>query len=86
MADNGNKWGQMNAAEWRGKFGEKLDRLEILMGAACSKVDAHDKQLAILQDRDARAQLGGRARAIIAASIITSATSIVIALIALIGG
>jgi len=75
--DNNNKWRDMNAAEWRGKFGEKLDRLEILMGAACSKVDAHDKQLAILQDRDTRAQLSGRARATVAAALILGATSIV---------
>jgi len=75
--DNNNKWRDMNAAEWRGRIGEKIDRLEILMGAACSKVDAHDKELAVLRDRNTRTQLTGRARAIIASAFIMGAASII---------
>jgi len=85
-SNNENKWRDMNAAEWRGKIGEKIDRLETLVTAICAKVDTHDKDLAILQDRDTRTRLGSRARAIIAAAIITSAASIFIALLALLGG
>jgi len=67
----------MNAAEWRGRIGEKIDRLEILMAAACSKVDAHDQELAVLRDRNTRTQLSGRARAIIASAFIMGAASII---------
>ena len=81
MNGNGNKWRDMNAAEWRGKIGEKIDRLESLVAASCAKVDSHDRDIAILQDRATQAQLGWRPRAIIAAALIASITSIIITLI-----
>jgi hypothetical protein len=78
---NENKWRDMNAAEWRGKIGEKIDRLESLVAASCAKVDSHDTELAILRDRDTRAQLGWKPKAIIAAALIGAITSIIITLI-----
>ena len=78
--NNENKWRDMNAAEWRGKIGEKIDRLETLVAGSCAKVDSHDTELAILRDRATQAQLGWKPRAIIAASLIGAITSIIITL------
>jgi len=93
MPENGNKWSEMGAAEWRGKFGEKLDGIErdleklgANFAAVCAKVDVHDRALAIIEDRRARTQLSGRAKAIVAAAVIGAAASIIVSIIALIGG
>lgn len=81
MGDNGNKWSEMGGAEWRGKVGEKLERMESLLGAVCAKVDAHDKALAVLEDRGVRAQLGWRGWAGIISALIISLASIATALL-----
>jgi hypothetical protein len=84
MKDNGNnKWENMKAAEWRGKVGEKLERVESLVDAICAKVDAHDRALAVLEDRGVRARLGTVARATITAAAIAAITSVIVAVIAL---
>jgi len=91
--DNNNKWRDMNAAEWRGKFGEKLDGIErdleklgANFAAVCAKVDVHDRALAVIDDRGTRTELGGRAKAIVTAAVIGAAASIIVSIIALIGG
>ena len=88
MNGNENKWREMNAGEWRGKFGEMLEgmrtdlhRLRNDVESVAGVVHRHAADIAVLQDRDERAQLGWKPRAIIAASLIGAITSIIITLI-----
>lgn len=75
-----NKWSEMSAAEWRGKVGEKIERLEVLLASVCAKVDTHDKALAVIEDRNIRARIGWRGWAGIISAIILSLGSIAVAL------
>ena len=81
MTNNGNRWSEMGAAEWRGKVGEKLEQMESLMAAVCAKVDTHDKTLAVLEDRGVRSQLSWGAKAAIISSLIIALASIATAII-----
>ena len=74
-----NHWREMKEAEWRGKAGEKLDRLESMLTAMCAKVDAHDKTLAVLEDRGIRTSIGWRGWAAIISAVIISLGSIAVA-------
>jgi hypothetical protein len=76
-----NGWAKMKEAEWRGKIGEKLDRLETMVAAVCSKVDTHDTDLAIIKDRGVRSSIGWRGWSGIITAIILSLGGIAVALI-----
>lgn len=82
MGDN--NWRDMNAAEWRGKIGAKIENLEELVTKIAERVHAHESAIAVLDDRHHRSGLSMKARAIIAAAVITSLGSIVVALITLV--
>jgi len=83
----------MTPPEWRAVVGEKLENIEETLAAVCTNVRRHDTDIAVIQKdladrkeaaRDA-AKLGGWSRIYLAGVTIMAATSIVVALIALLG-
>ena len=96
MAEN-NSWGEMKAAEWRGRAGEMLEgmradlrELRLDVERVAETVHRHAADIAVIDDRCrercARSELSARARAIIGSAIIMALGSVVVALISLLGG
>jgi ParB-like chromosome segregation protein Spo0J len=96
MAEN-NSWGEMKAAEWRGKVGEVLEdvradlrELRLDVERVAETVHRHAADIAVIDERCrarcARAELSSRARAIIGSAVIMALASVVVALISLLGG
>ena len=96
MAEN-NDWSGMKAAAWRGRVGEMLEgmradlrRLRCDVERVGETVHRHAADIAVIDDRCrercARAELSGRARAIVGSAVVMAVASVVVAFISLLGG
>jgi hypothetical protein len=96
MAEN-NSWGEMKAAEWRGKAGEMLEAMRADLRELSADVERvaetvhrHAADIAVIdnrcRERCARSELSSRARAIIGSAVVMAIASVVVALISLLGG